>query len=76
MVDQVEETGKADASKVHLKLGDLPRMLGFFVEVADEASRLVVHDDGGFMSRVAFLAPAPANSKVDKDNTSNDNAGG
>jgi len=27
--------------------------------IADEADRLVEHDDGGFMSRVAFLTPAP-----------------
>jgi PTH1 family peptidyl-tRNA hydrolase len=27
--------------------------------MADEADRLVVHDDGGFMSRVSYLAPAP-----------------
>ena len=27
--------------------------------MANEAPRLVVHDDGGFMSRVAYLAPAP-----------------
>jgi PTH1 family peptidyl-tRNA hydrolase len=27
--------------------------------IADEAGRLVTHDDGGFMSRVAYLAPAP-----------------
>ena len=42
--------------------------------MADEAGRLVAHDYGGFMSRVAFLAPAPAPSKVDKDNASNDEA--
>ena len=27
--------------------------------IADEAQRLTSHDDGGFMSRVAFLAPPP-----------------
>ena len=27
--------------------------------IADEAPRLTSHDDGGFMSRVAFLAPPP-----------------
>lgn len=27
--------------------------------MADEADRLVANDDGGFMSRVAYLAPAP-----------------
>lgn len=27
--------------------------------MADEAERLVAHDDAGFMSRVAYLAPAP-----------------
>jgi PTH1 family peptidyl-tRNA hydrolase len=27
--------------------------------ISDEAERLVTHDDGGFMSRVAYLAPAP-----------------
>ena len=27
--------------------------------MADEADRLVEHDDGGFMSRVSYLAPAP-----------------
>ena len=27
--------------------------------IADEAPRLTSHDDGGFMSRVAFLAPTP-----------------
>lgn len=27
--------------------------------MADEAERLTQHDDGGFMSRVAYLAPAP-----------------
>ena len=52
--------------------GWLPRLLD---AIAEEASRLVAHDDGGFMSRVTFLAPAPASSKVDKNNTSNDNAG-
>ena len=50
--------------------GWLPRLLN---AMADEASRLVAHDDGGFMSRVAFLAPAPAPGKFDKDNASNDN---
>ena len=27
--------------------------------MADEAERLVAQDEGGFMSRVAYLAPAP-----------------
>jgi len=27
--------------------------------MADEADRLVAHDDCGFMSRVSYLAPAP-----------------
>ena len=27
--------------------------------IADEAPRLTSHDDGGFMSRIAFLAPPP-----------------
>jgi PTH1 family peptidyl-tRNA hydrolase len=27
--------------------------------MSDEADRLVANDDGGFMSRVAYLAPAP-----------------
>ena len=34
----------------------LPTLLG---AMADEAGRLVEHDDGGFMSRVSYLAPAP-----------------
>jgi PTH1 family peptidyl-tRNA hydrolase len=37
--------------------GWLKKMLN---AIADEATRLVIHDDGGFMSRVAYLAPAPA----------------
>ena len=54
--------------------GWLPRLLN---AMADEAIRLIAYDDGGFMSRVAFLAPAPAPApgKADKDNVSNDNAG-
>jgi hypothetical protein len=36
--------------------------------ISDEAERLVTHDDGGFMSRVAYLAPAPqTGSSGDKD---------
>ena len=40
----------------------LPRMLG---AMAGEADRLATHDDGGFMSRVAYLAPAPDNKPED-----------
>ena len=29
------------------------------VAISDEAPRLITHDDSGFMSRVAFLAPPP-----------------
>ena len=29
--------------------------------ITDEINRLCRHDDGGFMSRVAYLAPAPSN---------------
>ena len=36
--------------------GWLPTLLD---AIADEANRLVEHDDGGFMSRVAFLVPPP-----------------
>ena len=36
--------------------GWLPALLD---AMADEADRLVAHDDGGFMSRVSYLAPAP-----------------
>ena len=36
--------------------GWLPTLLD---AMADEADRLVEHDDGGFMSRVSYLAPAP-----------------
>ena len=32
--------------------------------IADEAPRLTTHDDGGFMSRVAFLAPPPKPTKT------------
>ena len=34
-------------------------MAGLLRAIADEATRLTSHDDGGFMSRVAFLAPPP-----------------
>ncbi|MDC1121194.1 aminoacyl-tRNA hydrolase [Alphaproteobacteria bacterium] len=34
-------------------------MAGLLRAIADEAPRLTSHDDGGFMSRVAFLAPPP-----------------
>ena len=34
-----------------------------FSAVADEAGRLCKHDDSGFMSRVAYLAPSPNNDK-------------
>lgn len=34
----------------------IPNLLG---AIANEAPRLTMHDDGGFMSRVAFLAPPP-----------------
>ena len=36
--------------------GWLPTLLD---AMADEAGRLVEHDDGGFVSRVSYLAPAP-----------------
>ena len=36
--------------------GWLPTLLD---AMADESDRLVEHDDGGFMSRVSYLAPAP-----------------
>ena len=39
-----------------LPVKPLPTLLD---AMADEADRLVVHDDGGFMSRVSYLAPAP-----------------
>ena len=32
--------------------------------IADEVPRLTTHDDGGFMSRVAFLAPPQKNTKT------------
>jgi len=32
---------------------------GLLDAIVNEASRLCEHDDGGFMSRVAYLAPAP-----------------
>jgi PTH1 family peptidyl-tRNA hydrolase len=38
------------------KTGWLPTLLN---AMADEADRLVEHDDGCFMSRVSYLAPAP-----------------
>ena len=34
-------------------------MAGLLRAIADEAPRLTSRDDGGFMSRVAFLAPPP-----------------
>ena len=34
---------------------------GLLDTMASEADRLCQHDGGGFMSRVAFLAPAPSN---------------
>ena len=34
----------------------MPRLLD---AMADEADRLVEHDDGCFISRVSYLAPAP-----------------
>ena len=36
--------------------GWLQNLLG---AISDEAPRLTTHDDSGFMSRVAFLAPPP-----------------
>jgi len=38
------------------QMGWLPTLLD---AMADEADRLVAHDDSGFMSRVSYLAPAP-----------------
>ena len=38
--------------------GWLPNLLN---AIADETGRLCKHDEGGFMSRIAYLAPAPAN---------------
>jgi len=35
--------------------------------IADEVDRLMAHDEGGFMSRVAHLAPAPKTTNQDKD---------
>ena len=40
----------------------IPNLLG---AIASEAPRLTMHDDGGFMSRVAFLAPPPKPTKTD-----------
>ena len=40
------------------KSGWLPDLLN---TMAGEANRLCQHDDGGFMNRIAFLAPAPSN---------------
>jgi len=37
--------------------------------IAIEADRLAAHDDGGFMSRVAFLAPAPKPQQTPDDDT-------
>jgi PTH1 family peptidyl-tRNA hydrolase len=37
--------------------GWLPSLLDV---ITDETNRLCQHDDGGFMSRVAYLAPAPS----------------
>jgi len=44
--------------------GWLDRLL---VAIADEVDRLTAHDEGGFMSRVAHLAPAPKTTNQDKD---------
>ena len=51
------------------KIGWLPTLLN---AMAEEAGRLVEHDDGGFMSRVSYLAPA-SQPKVDngKDKPAN-----
>ena len=38
-------------------------MAGLLRAIADEATRLTSHDDAGFMSRVAFLAPPPKPTK-------------
>ena len=45
----------ADFNKIETS-GWLPDLLS---AIGDEAPRLTTHDDGGFMSRVAFLAPPP-----------------
>ena len=45
----------ADFTKTETS-GWLPNLLG---AISDEAPRLTTHDDSGFMSRVAFLAPPP-----------------
>jgi len=45
----------ADFTKTETS-GWLPDLLG---AISDEAPRLTTHDDSGFMSRVAFLAPPP-----------------
>ena len=45
----------ADFSKMEIN-GWLPDLLR---AINNEAPRLTTHDDGGFMSRVAFLAPPP-----------------
>ena len=45
----------ADFTKIETS-GWLPVLLG---AISDEALRLTTHDDSGFMSRLAFLAPPP-----------------
>ncbi len=44
--------------------GWLPNLLG---AISDEAPRLTTHDDSGFMSRVAFLAPPPKPRKMKRN---------
>lgn len=46
--------------------GWLPHLLD---AIASEANRLTAHDEGGFMSRVAHLAPAPKPDTQDKDDS-------
>ena len=47
--------------------GWLPHLLD---AIASEVDRLTAHDEGGFMSRVAHLAPAPKPDTQDKDDLS------
>ena len=51
----------ADFSKIETS-GWLPDLLR---AISDEAPRLTIYDDNGFMSRVAFLAPPPKPSQTE-----------
>ena len=45
-------------------------LAGLLHAMASEVDRLAAHDEGGFMSRVAHLAPAPKPATHDKDGDS------